>query len=293
MTGGRAMAVIDEIFHGYLAAQSRILRRRTQERAGRVRQNIGDVNVSNETKNALAETSAQELDGFTGFTDDREGDDQRSAGAGAIQGQLVKFTNDFQWVAQGEALPPTLELCAIDVVRRVVKWVDQEPVDKIIVPPGQKFPDVEAMNEKAPREEWREDLNGKEVGPWQIQYLVYLLNLQALDRYTFVTSTIGGGIAVRDLADKTKWIRRIRKSDNVNAIVTLSDTFMRNRFGGRQRPHFVIVRWIGLDGGLPTATPLALESGTAAPPTQPGVHEVKEPSLSEDLNDEIPDFSKK
>ena len=62
---------------------------------------------------------------------------------------------------------------------------------------------------------------------------------------------------------------------------------MNTRFGGRQRPHFKIVRWIGFDGesALPPTTPLALEGGAAV-----WVHEVKEPTLKEDLGDEIPNF---
>ena len=34
----------------------------------------------------------------------------------------------------------------------------------------------------------------------------------------------------------------------VSPVVALADTFMPTRFGGRQRPHFVIKRWISLDG---------------------------------------------
>ena len=34
------------------------------------------------------------------------------------------------------------------------------------------------------------------------------------------------------------------KGARVHAVVTLSDTFMSTRYGGRQRPHFNYVRWI-------------------------------------------------
>ena len=34
------------------------------------------------------------------------------------------------------------------------------------------------------------------------------------------------------------------KGTRVHAVVTLSDTFMSTRYGGRQRPHFNYVRWI-------------------------------------------------
>ena len=64
-----------------------------------------------------------------------------------------------------------------------------------------------------------------------------------MDRYTFPTGTVGGQIAVRELVDKTKWMRKLRGA-NVYPVTTLSDTFMPTRFGGRQRPHFEIKRWI-------------------------------------------------
>ena len=66
------------------------------------------------------------------------------------------------------------------------------------------------MNEAVPKSEWVDGPNGKPQGPWQSQYLVYLLNFETMDRYSFPTGTVGGGIAVRELVDKTKWIRRIR-----------------------------------------------------------------------------------
>ncbi len=293
------MSALDEVLHGYMNAQLKFLQRR--DRAGRIRQ-IGERVMSNsnedkEPKNEMIKPNTQTipLDGFTGFEDGVEGDDQPQGG-GVIKGRIIKFTNEFSWVTNdGEELLPSLELVAVDIARLVQKWINQKPEETIIVLPGQKFPDVQAMNEKAPRSEWREDLNRKMVGPWQMQYLVYLLDLQTLDRFTYPTATVGGGIAVRDLADKTKWVRKFR-GPNVNAVVTLSDTFMKNRFGGRQRPHFIIKRWIGLDaeGALAAPKLLVLEGGaTAKPeptvsPTQPGIHEVNEPTLSEELNDDLP-----
>jgi hypothetical protein len=58
MTDGRAMTVIDEIFHGYLAAQSRILRRKAQERAGRIRQSRGDQRRPHTMTTQLTSTQA-------------------------------------------------------------------------------------------------------------------------------------------------------------------------------------------------------------------------------------------
>jgi len=75
-------------------------------------------------------------------------------------------------------------------------------------------------------------------------------------------------------------------------VVILSDTFMPTKWGGRQRPHFKIVRWVRLggEGGEvealppPPPTPAAPSSVQSAPPV------VEEPSLREELDDDIPDF---
>jgi hypothetical protein len=246
---------------------------------------MSSVAVKKEVARQSTETA---LDGFAGYEDRVEGDDRPQGGA-VIQGCIAKFTNEGTWITgDGDELSRELELVAVDVARIVQKWIDQKPAETIFVAPGERFPDVEAMNEKTPKSEWREDLNGKSVGPWQMQHVLYFVDLQTLDKYTYPTSTTGGSIAIRELCDKVKWMRKHRGP--VNAVVTLSDVHMNTRFGGRQRPHFNIVRWIGLEGegALSTPKPLALEGGAAV-----RVREVKEPSLAEDMNDDLPDFAKK
>jgi hypothetical protein len=235
------------------------------------------------------------IDGFEGWEDRFEGDD-RPEGAGIIQGILLKFTNEATWVTRdGDELPANLELVAVDVGRVVQKWQDQQPVETIILEPHQKFPDIQEMNEKVPREDWVEGPDGQPRGPWQAQHILYLLDPKTMDKYTFPTGTTGGRIAVGELRDKTVWMQRLR-GPNVYAVVLLSDTFMRTRFGGRQRPHFKIVRWVRLDGeggeveALPPPSPHKPAQQTTAQSDLP-LTTVEEPSIQEDMNDAIPDFS--
>jgi len=77
-----------------------------------------------------------------------------------------------------------------------------------------------------------------------------------MDKYTFATGTTGGRIAIRELRDKLVWMRRLR-GPNVYPVITLADKFMNTKYGGRQRPHFVIRRWVRLggDGGEVEALP--------------------------------------
>jgi hypothetical protein len=234
------------------------------------------------------------IDNFAGWDDGVEGDD-RPEGAGVIQGALLKFSNEAAWVTRdGDELLADLELIAIDVGRVVQRWQDQQPVETIVLEPHQKFPDIEDMNEKVPRSEWVEGPDGQPRGPWQAQHILYLLDPKTMDKYTFPTGTAGGRIAIRELRDKLVWMRRLRGL-SVYAVVLLCDTFMRTRFGGRQRPHFKIVRWVRLGGeggeveALPPPVAMPVQPTPQSEPELP-LTTITEPSIQEDMDDEIPDF---
>jgi hypothetical protein len=108
------------------------------------------------------------VDGFEGYEGASEGAGQRHAGGIIIQGDLVKFTNEAEYVTRdGEQLPPDRELIVADIARIVQKWVDQKPVETRVLAPGEKFPDIEKLNEDTPRSEWVEGPDGNLRGPWQ------------------------------------------------------------------------------------------------------------------------------
>ena len=235
------------------------------------------------------------IDNFAGWTDEVEGYDQPQ-NAGIIQGNLIKFTNEATWVLRdGNELPANLELIVVDVARIVQKWRDQQPVETIILEPHQKFPDIEEMNEKVPRKEWIEGPDGKPRGPYQAQHVVYLLDPNSMDKYTFPTGTTGGRIAVSELRDKIVWRRRLQGL-NVYAVITLSDTFFPTRFGGRQRPHFVIRHFVRLGGeggevqalAPPAQAPADKPAQQATAQAELPLETVNQPSLKEEVGDEIP-----
>jgi hypothetical protein len=97
----------------------------------------------------------------------------------------------------------------------------------------------------------------------------------------------------------------------VYPVVSLSDKFMNTRFGGRQRPHFLIKNWIRLGGEekapkqltadkpaeqiaeAPDKAPEPTSAEAAARTNKRGITrfnipKVKPPTLAEELNDEIP-----
>jgi hypothetical protein len=199
--------------------------------------------------NEVVESRSHALDGFDDASDDAEGRAQ--------QGSLVKFTNDIEWIANDEVLPPTLELVAVNVDRYVVYWKpdgtgpDREKSFYLTV--GQKCPDIDQMNADTPKDQWREAF-GKLQGPWQFQHVVRLLHPVSMYRYSFPTSTNGGHAAVAELKQRTKDMRQVR-GERVYPLVRLRDTFMSTAYGGRQRPHFEIVKFVTLgDDGTVTSS---------------------------------------
>ena len=231
-------------------------------------------------------------DGFEGYEDRVEGDDQPHGG-GVIKGTAIRFTNEATWTNRDQdELPDDLELVVVEVARVVQKWINRLPVETRILEPREKFPDIEELNQNAPRSEWSDGPDGKSCGPWQAQRVVYLLDLKTMDRFTFPTGTHGGQAAVRDLVDKIKWMRKLRGA-YVYPIIRLSDAFMPTRFGGRQGPHFEIKRWVSFapdEKALPAplGSNTAIEHSTQKAPEQP--RSVEPLTLSEAMNDEIPSF---
>src|SRR6516165_12480330 len=214
--------------------------------------------------NELTKQQQIELDGFESYDDSVEGHDRPPSN----QGSILKFTNEARWITrEGEEIPPTKELIAIDIGREVVKWsTDKEvPPARTILAPGQRFPDIEKLNAETLQSEWIETPDGRMRGPYEAQHVVYLLDPVTMTRYRYPTGTVGGHIAVRDLVERTRWMRKVR-GENVYPVINMSDVYMSTRYGGRQRPRLVIRRWITFDGGnaLPPSPAPALVGAAEA-----------------------------
>jgi hypothetical protein len=261
--------------------------------------------MNDEKKNGLPAA-----DGF----DDFDGDDQQFARV--IQGEKWQFTNEGTWVnGDGKEIPPHREVVVVNTARVLQKWIDQAPVHGTtrFLAPGERTPDVDQLNEECPRSEWTEDFSGKPQGPWQLQNVVYMVELQTMQKFTFPTRTVGGGICVGELKDAVRMMRQFR-GPGIYPVVSPAAKHMNTRFGGRQRPHLEIKRWIsfGPDGtaALPSASPPSLQGPALASQQGPdrkaaadqrgktqdksgvvprGVHVVEKPTLHEELNDAIPE----
>ena len=120
-----------------------------------------------------------------------------------------------------------------------------------------------------------------------------------MERYSYPTSTIGGGIAVRELVERINWVRRF-KGVNLYPVIGFADTFMKSRkFSGRQRPHLPVKQWVTL-GGSDSEQPALPDHNTAkiieeAPASKAkeaarepvAMKTVSEPSVEKTVDDEI------
>src|SRR5262249_1068570 len=189
--------------------------------------------------------TAADLDGFSDFTDETEGSTDLNVSGRVIQGEKLKFI-DPRWL-MSEKDVTGMRLTAIGVVNVVNKWgEDNLPLETQILAAGERFPDFEKLNNKCPRSEWRVAF-GKEIGPWSGQHCLYLID-ENLNRYTWPspTATIGSAIAVRELVDQIKLVRKFRQSENIYPVVELSHVDFKTGYGLRQRPHLAIQQWVTL-----------------------------------------------
>jgi hypothetical protein len=235
-------------------------------------------------------------DGFDNFEDD-----DREEHRGLIQGRRLLFTNEQTWSIKDAPNMPitTYELVVADILRVVQKWKDKKAQTHILAP-GEKVPDIAALNAEVPDEE-KELYQGKRVGPYEYVRVMYLLHEDTVQKYTFLTGTAGGGIAVRELADAVSWFRKYRGPGCLPRI-RLERTWMPTQHGGRYRPSFAIVSWIKPTDGkqLPQREQLleAPASGQTKAPsfyqanleamTPAPAQTVEPPSLRDQMEDEIP-----
>ena len=197
-------------------------------------------------------------------------------------------------------MPKGLELIVKEKVRLATRWGKEPlsgPVEQHVLAPGEAWPDFEARNKAIDQSEWRTGFNGL-VGPWEGQVLISFVDEKTLDQYVWASSTKTSGsmTCVREFSENLNWMRAYR-GEYLKAVIELGDVFMPTQWGGRQRPHLIIKRWVRFnDGGnrlaLSESDNSALVANSNQPAQQPvndnSMQTVEEPSLREVTKDEIP-----
>lgn len=186
-------------------------------------------------------------DSLDGFTSEVEGQEAKTSGS------VVYVIWDHQlstWVQGGEKTPFAVGPYILvgmqrQVAKRAQKGVGVVRVVKVDpVPPGAKFPDVAAMNEKVPREQWIEEF-GKMSGPYITRTAIDLYEPNTAEKVRWVArmATSGHAICVSRVADKVQTTRFYR-GELVYPLLKLSKAWMPTQFGGCWRPEFEILEFL-------------------------------------------------
>src|SRR5262249_29875667 len=155
---------------------------------------------------------------------------QQSQSDRGLSGVKLKFLNGV-WLDPNEQ-EIKAELVVLDVQRKVQKWLtDDGPAETIVLAPGAKWPDIDAMNETCKcndeacrglnkpckstdgtcKGEWREKF-GKRAGPGAGEPVVLFVDPATMERYWWPSplSTIGSAVCVRNLVSQVKLMRQFR-----------------------------------------------------------------------------------
>jgi hypothetical protein len=141
----------------------------------------------------------------------------------------------------------------LDWTRGWVKWEDGIIVDQRMVRVADdiKLPTREELGDND------ESLWKEEKDPWVFQNILPMDDLETREYMIFVTSSVGGKVAVETLCNSV--VRAYKKGRQFGLpVIGLATKPFPTKFGTKPRPHFPIVRWHDL------------------------------PQLGEDMSDEVP-----
>jgi hypothetical protein len=163
-----------------------------------------------------------------------------------IRGDLIKCV-DGRWLDRDGIPVPDIEYIPFDVKKVVQRWQNQIPIEPITEHP---LPDIDKLNALVPEEERELGIDGKPRPPYELNYIVYLLNPHDASVLTSINSTMGQRIAFERLVDRITYMRAL-SGDRVVPIVRLSSAQMKTRYGVKMRPDFKIIHWRELGGPHP------------------------------------------
>jgi len=203
-----------------------------------------------------------------------------------IRGTILRCV-DGKW-SDRDGLQPPAQLIAMGTAEVLQCWRDGKPVDTVVKRDDEPLPDPAELNEQIPENEWEKGLDGKPRAPWVRQHICYLVDPVSAETFTYINSTWGARIAVERLAEKVANMRRLR-GVAAAPIVKLDSRPMKTNFGTKLRPEFVVVEWREL-ADQPEVKAIEhkpkADKAEAAKPGRP----FAPLTLSEELNDELPNF---
>jgi hypothetical protein len=168
---------------------------------------------------------------------------------------------------EGTEIAPGMRFVALSADAAWGKWKGGKPAEYRFREPGRALPHRETLGDNDAKE-WDVGPDGKPKDPWQNMRIVHLVGLETAAPYTFSTSSIGGRLAVEELAKQIITMRAA--NPDALPIVVLSRTPMATRYGPKMRPFFQVVGW------------------KRAVEAEPKLIELSETPQGGDVDDEIP-----
>jgi hypothetical protein len=167
-----------------------------------------------------------------------------------IQGSLLKCV-DGHWSTSDNPAMTGHQLLGLGTIKALQRWHTDEPPETI-VDEGAGLPDVKALNASIPKDTWEIGLDGQPRPPWQMQYVVFLLDPNDASLFTFANGTIGARIAWERLINRVTWMRALRGA-TIYPVVTLDSRPMKTQYGTKQRPEFTPTDWRDFGGSAEAA----------------------------------------
>jgi hypothetical protein len=126
------------------------------------------------------------------------------------------------------------------------------------------------------------------TGPWAGEHVVLFVDPATMERYWWPSSvtTIGSAVCVRNLVSQVKLMRQF-KGEHVYPVVALSHTFMNTAYGGRERPHLDVKRYVTFGPGGAVALPTPEAVSIAGSQARVEMRIVRPLSTKEVTGDEI------
>ena len=121
-----------------------------------------------------------------------------------------------------------------------VRWEDGKPVEQLIRRRGERLVEREKLSHTDERE-WPTGPGNEPQDPWQNTRLIYLVDPDSAEAFTFSTSSYGGRGAVIELGDTIA--RKRSAHPDAAPIVELRAAEMPTKHGKKSKPVFKIVGW--------------------------------------------------
>jgi hypothetical protein len=238
------------------------------------------VNTLTKPSTAVTETS----DAYDAFADE----------GGGQFGKIIKF-NKGKFTQNDNELPIGSEFVAHvhALLRGWVRFEDGRPVEHRLglIRDGFQFLPRDELG-STDKNKWERDKRGEPKDPWGRQYYLPLEHLETGDIFTFVTSSVGGEQAIRDLVRAYK--PKVATAE-LPIISLHTDSYLHDTYGRVAIPVFRFEGWH--DSGVvpppPAPASAVSASPSLAPPTKPdpistGKAIGRDEADNSDIADDIP-----